>query len=66
MGYIVRLKEVELKKCLYSPEQALRVRGGWGSQISRKSAHEGVKSSCTHRSPLHLQEIFLVLISVRG
>ena len=40
---------------------------GFVFQISRQSAHEGGKVvTPTHRPPLPSQEIFLVLISVRG
>ena len=59
--------KVKVKQSHYRPGQTLRVPGVWGSQISRQSAHEGVKFvNHTHRPPLPTQEIFLVLISVRS
>ena len=60
--------KLKIKKSYYRPEQALRAPGVWGFQISKRSAYEdGKVVSRTHRPPLHPpQEIFLVLISVRG
>jgi len=58
---------VNIKQLHYRHGQALRIPGGWESQTSRHSAHEGGKVvSPTHRPPLTPKEIFLVLISVTG
>jgi len=53
---------INLKQSRYRPGQLLRVPGGWGSQISWQSAHEGGKFVTGHPYP---RGIILVLISFK-
>jgi hypothetical protein len=48
------------KQSLYNPGQALRVPGGWCSR------HMKILRSARRTGRIYLQEIFLLLISVRG
>jgi hypothetical protein len=56
-----------VKQSHYRPEQALRVPGGWGSQISIQSAHEGDKVvSPTHRPLLPPRKYSCYLFLLEG
>ena len=57
------LKEKVKHKGTAIPAQALKVPGGWSSQISRQSAHNGQPFAPAAFTP---QETFLELISVTG
>jgi hypothetical protein len=65
-----QLSNVQVKQSHYRPGQGHRFPGGCGTQISIKSANEGGKvfsqKHRPHPPPPPPQEIFLVLISVRG
>jgi len=60
-------RELPVCSAVPQPTAPPRIPGGWGSQISRQSAHKGGKVVRPYAPAAFIpQEIFLVLISVRG
>jgi hypothetical protein len=59
MAWQTLLTKLKVELSHYRPGQDPRIPGGWGSQISRQSTHEGGKVV------LHPHEIHLLLTSVR-
>ena len=56
---------VHKKQSHYRPGEALGIPGGWSSQISRQSAHEGGKVfSPMHRPPLPQELIITFIINI--
>jgi hypothetical protein len=63
---LVHKMSVKLKQYHYKPGETLKFPEVGASQISRQSLIKFVKLSALGTGRLYLQEIFLVLISVRG
>jgi len=49
----LKKNKTKVKQSHDRPGQALKVPGGWGSQISRQSAHESVRLLALHTGRLY-------------